>query len=42
MKIGIVGASNNGKTSSRELSAAGHDVTIASSRSVRLTRALFT
>ena len=32
MKIGIVGAGNIGKTLSRELSAAGHDVKIANSR----------
>lgn len=33
MKIGIVGAGNIGKTLSRKLSAAGHDVKIANSRS---------
>lgn len=32
MKIGIVGAGNIGKTLSRKLSAAGHDVKIANSR----------
>lgn len=32
MKIGIVGAGNIGKTLGRELSAAGHEVTIANSR----------
>ncbi|BBY29957.1 NAD(P)-binding domain-containing protein [Mycolicibacterium sediminis] len=33
MRIGIVGAGNIGKTLSHKLSAAGHDVKIANSRS---------